>query len=138
MNCININQLFPSENGTNKNGKLDIESLFKGLPLNNVKKNNFNSSKLLDGINDRRVKKLKFYIKCLNNCTKQIEKMDNEGYTDTVFTIPDYVSEISAYNSNECLDYIIDNLTLQKIDVLKINNISLFITWTDIELKFNQ
>ena len=35
MNTININQLFPSENTTKKNGKLDIESLFKGLPLNN-------------------------------------------------------------------------------------------------------
>ena len=137
MNTININQLFPSENTTKKNGKLDIESLFKGLPLNNIKKNNFSSAQLLEGINDRRVKKLKYFIKCLNNCTKQIEKMDKEGYTDTVFTVPDYVTEISSYNSNECLDYIIDNLTLQKLDILKISNISIFITWSDIELKFN-
>ena len=136
MNTININQLFPSEDSTKKNGKLDIESLFKGLPLNNIK-NNFSSAQLLEGINDRRVKKLKYFIKCLNNCTKQIEKMDKEGYTDTVFTVPDYVPEISSYNSNECLDYIIDNLTLQKLDILKISNISIFITWSDIELKFN-
>lgn len=137
MNTININQLFPSENTTKKNGKLDIESLFKGLPLNNIKKNNFSSAQLLEGINDRRVKKLKYFIKCLNSCTKQIEKMDKEGYTDTVFTVPDYVTEIPSYNSNECLDYIIDNLTLQKLDILKISNISIFITWSDIELKFN-
>lgn len=137
MNTININQLFPSEDSTKKNGKLDIESLFKGLPLNNIKKNNFSSAQLLEGINDRRVKKLKYFIKCLNNCTKQIEKMDKEGYTDTVFTVPDYITEISSYNSNECLDYIIDNLTLQKLDILKISNISIFITWSDIELKFN-
>ena len=51
---ISVDNLFPEgkhKSGNNK--KLDIDTLFKGTPLNDEPEINFSSDKLLDKINSR-------------------------------------------------------------------------------------
>ena len=135
MNHITLNTLFPSGSQIQNNGLLNVNSLFKGLPLNNFEKEDFNSQSLINNITQRRKKKLQYMIDCYNKCCKHITNINNDNQYDTFFTVPEYIPEAIEYNSIECLEYISINLNQKLIDTYIINNTTVFITWNDLELK---
>jgi len=136
MNNITLNTLFPNSEEIQNKSNIDINSLFNGLSLNNYEKNNFNSKKLLENINERRKKKLKYMIDCYNKCCKQIINVNNDNEFDTFYSVPEYIPEAIDYNSKDCLDYISKNLNEKFIDTCIINKNTIFITWSNLELKF--
>lgn len=135
MNNITVDILFPDGTKNRGNGKLDIDSLFKGTPQLTNKKEDFTSSDLLSSIENNRKKKLKVMIEQYNLCCKTIKSTDSDGNDYTMFTVPQSVPECSTYSSVDALEYISENLRSKFIDTLIVNDTSLFITWKDLELK---
>ena len=136
---ITIDTLFPSGAKTRDTGKIDIDSLFKGTSLNyNNKKNDVDVNSLLDSITNQRKKKLKIFIEYYNKCCNQIRDANKEGCTDIVFTVPEILAESSSYSPVACIEYITKNLVENLIDVVKLNDCTIFITWIDLELKMEK
>ena len=135
MNNITIDILFPNGTRNRGNGKLDIESLFKGTAQLTSKKENFTSDDLLDSIENNRRKKLKAMIEQYNKCCKTIKLADIDGCDFITFTVPQAAHECSTYSSVDVLEYISENLRRKFIDTLIVDPTSIFITWKDLELK---
>lgn len=135
MNNITVDILFPDGTRNKGNGKLDIESLFKGTAQLTNKKESFTSDDLLDSIENNRRKKLKVMIEQYNKCCKTIKAADTNGDDYTTFTVPQSAPECSTYSSVDVLEYISENLRDKFIDTLIVNPTSIFITWKDLELK---
>ena len=134
---ISIDKLFPQ--GTNKSGsqgkKLDIDTLFKGTPLNNEPDISFSSDILLDKIKKRRKNKLKKFNEMLRYCYQRIEETNDNNDTDLIFTVIENIPDCKEYDPKECLEYISFKLRTQDLDTKILSNTSIFITWKYIELK---
>lgn len=134
---ISVDKLFPE--GKNKSGtqgkKLDIDTLFKGTPLNNEPDISFNSNILLDKIKQRRKIKLKKFNEMLRYCYQRIEETDNNNDTDLVFSVIENMTDCKEYDPIECLEFISLKLRTQDLDTKILSNTSIFITWKYIELK---
>ena len=133
---ISVDNLFPEgkhKSGNNK--KLDIDTLFKGTPLNDEPEINFSSDKLLDKIKKRRKNKLKKFNEMLRYCYQRIEETDSNNDTDLVFSVIDTMPDCKEYEPRECLEYISLKLRTQDLDTKIISNTCIFITWKYLELK---
>lgn len=134
---ISIDKLFPD--GNNKSGirgkKLDIDTLFKGTPLNNEPDINFNSDTLLEKVIKRRQNKLKKFNEMLRYCYQRIEETDNNNDTDLVFAVIENMPDCKEYDPRECLEYISIKLRTQDLDTKILSDTSIFITWKYLELK---
>lgn len=134
---ISVDSLFP--NGTHKSGtsgkKLDIDTLFKGTPLNHEPDISFNSDILVDKIQKRRKNKLNKFNEMLRHCYQRIEETDNNNDTDLVYTVLETIPDCKEYDSYECLEYISIKLRTQDFDTKIISNVAIFITWKYLELK---
>jgi hypothetical protein len=137
MAKLRVDDLFPSNrNKSGSRGKrLDIETLFINTPLNDDPDLSFNSSVLLQRIEERRKKKLWYYMNMLRYCYDRIDQADDDQMTDILFSVIEHVPDCRRYSSIECLEYISDKLREQKFDTFIINDTTMFITWKEIELK---
>lgn len=135
---INVDNLFPSDDNISgtRGRKLDIDTIFSCVMLNDEPNITFTTDVLLNKIKKRREKKLLSYRNMLKYCYQRIESADDDYLTDIMFKIVDSVPECKEYNSNECLEYISDKLRSQNIDTIIIDNNTMFITWKYLELKY--
>ena len=134
---ISVDNLFPEgkkKSGIN-NKKLDIDTLFKGTPLNDEPEIDFSSDKLLDKIKKRRKNKLKKFNEMLRYCYQRIEETDNNNDTDLVFSVIENIPDCKEYEPRECLEYISLKLRTQDLDTKILSNTTIFITWKYLELK---
>ena len=134
---ISVDNLFPEgkHKSGNNNKKLDIDTLFKGTPLNDEPEIDFSSDKLLDKIKKRRKNKLKKFNEMLRYCYQRIEETDNNNDTDLVFSVIENIPDCKEYEPRECLEYISLKLRTQYLDTKILSNTTIFITWKYLELK---
>ena len=132
---MSIESLMPSKIPYQySNGKLDVNSISSGKSLNNEPQKNFNSNDLLKNIYEKRKKLRDWLVNMYNLCCTKIKDADDVGLTDIIFELPDLIMENSQYRHSDAIDYIMKNLRQEQIDVLKINNKKLFISWKYLEL----
>lgn len=133
---MNIETLMPSNNHNyNRNkGKLDIDMISIGKSINIEPYKDFNSTKLLENINERRKRKRNWLVDMYNQCCVKIRDADEFGLTDVVFTLPEIIIEHSSYKHREAIEYVSKNLREQKLDTYIIDDRNLFITWKYLEL----
>ena len=137
---MNIETLMPSRNRNyNRNkGILDVNMISSGKSLNINPEKDFNSTKLLDSIYEKRKKKRDWLVEMYNLCCNKIKDADDSGLTDIIFNLPEIILENSSYRHREAIEYISKNLRTQKIDTLEINKKSLFVTWKYLELNLDE
>jgi len=133
---MNIENLMPSNNNNyNRNkGILTVDMISNGSKINVEPDRDFDSTKLLNSINDRRKKKRNWLVDMYNQCCAKIKDADDSGLTDIIFTLPEIIVENSSYKHIEAIEYVSKNLRDQKIDTYIIDNRSLFVTWKYLEL----
>lgn len=136
---ISVDTLFPSDMRSGTRGdRFDIDTLFANTPLNSDPDITFTSDVLLERINKRRIEKLKCYKNMLRYCHKRIAETDANNGTDIVFSVVDTVPECREYKPLECLEYISKKLRLDDFDTFILNDVTMFITWSNLELKKEQ
>ena len=137
---MNIETLMPSKNRNyNRNkGILDVNMISSGKSLNINPEKDFNSTKLLDSIYEKRKRKRDWLVEMYNLCCNKIKGADDSGLTDIIFNLPEIILENSSYRHKEAIEYISKSLRTQKIDTLEINNKSLFVTWKYLELNLDE
>lgn len=133
---MNIENLMPSNNNNyNRNkGILTVDMISNGSKINVEPDRDFDSTKLLNSINDRRKKKRNWLVDMYNQCCVKIKDADDAGLTDIIFTLPEIIVENSSYKHIEAIEYVSKNLRDQKIDTYIIDNRNLFVTWKYLEL----
>lgn len=133
---MNIENLMPSNNNNyNRNkGILTVDMISNGSKINVEPDRDFDSTKLLNSINDRRKKKRNWLVDMYNQCCAKIKDADDAGLTDIIFTLPEIIVENSSYKHIEAIEYVSKNLRDQKIDTYIIDNRNLFVTWKYLEL----
>lgn len=133
---MNIENLMPSNNKNyNRNkGVLSVDMISNGSKINVEPDRDFDSTKLLININERRKKKRNWLVDMYNKCCTQIKEADELGLTDIIFTVPEIIIENSSYKHIEAIEYISKNLREQKLDTYIIDNRNLFVTWKYIEI----
>jgi len=132
---MNIESLMPSKYPNEySNGRLDVNSIAPPKLLNGEPQKNFNSNELLKNIYEKRKKMRDWLVNTYNLCCGKIKDADDVGLTDIIFELPDIIMENSQYRHSDAIDYIIKNLRQEQIDVLKINNKKIFISWKYLEL----
>ena len=133
---MNIENLMPSNNHVyNRNkGVLTVDMISRGAKINVEPDRDFDSSKLLNNINDRRRKKRNWLVNMYNQCCAKIKDADDSGLTDIIFTLPEIIIENSSYKHKEAIEYISKNLREQKLDTYIIDKRNLFVTWKYLEL----
>ena len=133
---ISVDTLFPTGTASGINGKkLDINTLFNNTPLNAEPDILFDANILVSRIQKRRKIKLNCYMKMLKYCHMRIIEADEFQDTDIIFTTIDIMPTCKEYIPRECIEYISRKLREDSFDTFIISDTSLFITWTDIELK---
>jgi hypothetical protein len=105
-----------------------------GSKINVEPDRDFDSTKLLNNIYERRQKKRNWLVDMYNQCCAKIKDSDDLGLTDIIFTLPEIIVENSSYKHIEALEYISKNLRDQKLDTYIIDYRNLFITWKYLEL----
>ena len=129
MNSININTIFQTTNSGSNDDPISISTMTKNNSNNN---NNFDH-KLLSKVHKKKKKnKIKEYDKIFNQCLEQIQKANETFNIDTFFILPDKVSDFKEYDKNECIEYIIKKIRDNNIDILKVSDDVLFITWINL------
>lgn len=132
---MNIESLMPSKYPNEyTNGKLDVNTISSKKLVDGEPEKNFNSNDLLKNIYEKRKKLRDWLVNMYNLCSKKIKDADDVGLTDIVFELPDLIMENSQYKHLDAINYIMKNLREEQIDVLKINNKKLFISWKYLEL----
>ena len=132
---MNIESLMPSKCPNEySNGKLDVNSISSKKNSNGEPEKDFNSNDLLKNIYEKRKKLRDWLVNMYNICCRKIKDADDIGLTDIVFELPDIIIENSQYKHSDAINYIINNLRNEQIDVLKINNKKIFISWKYLEL----
>ena len=94
--------------------------------------NGFIGSNLYLYLKKKKKNKIKEYDKIFNQCLEQIQKANETFNLDTFFIIPDKISEFKEYDKNECAEHIIKKIRENNIDILKVSEDVLFITWIDL------
>ena len=128
MKNININTIFQTSNSGSKNDPISISTLTK----NNPNKNIFNHKSLSKVHKNKKKNKIKEYDKIFNQCLEQIQKANETFNLDTFFIIPDKISDFKEYNKNDCIEHIIKKIRKNNIDILKVSDDVLFITWINL------
>jgi hypothetical protein len=133
---MNIENLMPSNNHNYNHNKgiLSVDMISNGSKINVEPDRDFDSTKLLNNIYERRQKKRNWLVDMYNQCCAKIKDSDDLGLTDIIFTLPEIIVENSSYKHIEALEYISKNLRDQKLDTYIIDYRNLFITWKYLEL----
>ena len=69
----------------------------------------------------------------MDSCLRKIKHQNSLKKTDLIFTISDKIQGIPEYDSIKCLSFIEKTLKTMFMDTLIIDNVSIFISWKNIE-----
>ena len=141
MDKINIDTLFPTVTGERRQhtgGKIDINTMFKNAPQLITKKEEFESTDLLQSIENNRKKRLKVIIDYYNLCCKMIKDTDANGQNKMTFSIAKKKLDVPGYSPVEVLEYIVKNLRAKFIDALIISQTSIFVSWKNLEINMEE
>ena len=139
MDKLNINTLFsPNEQIRNKDMKspISIKTLFNNKKTSN--KNEFTIDQLIKTQVERKREIKKTYINVYNICLNKIIEANKLYKYDIFFEIPTALYGNKIYNGLDCLEYIIRKLRNNYMDVLKISEKLLFITWINVKENKNK
>ena len=134
MDKISIKTLVPNTKIGNLNSNiLDINSL---QTINNSYEDsikNFNADYLIKTNKEKRENLLKVYNKYYAICIEKIKLFHNSGKFDLIYDIPDIIPTVINYIPKYCMDFIELKLKENYMDIYRINNKTIFITWKYIE-----
>ena len=143
-NKLSLNQIFNTNSFQNNNikqyksNKFSLNTLFNKTINNDIshKDNNddFDSKILIEEINRKRLECRNNNLFFYNKCCKEIIDTNKLNKRDLIFKLPEYLPNYNKYDHELCIKYIEKKLIEQFIDVYRINNKTLFITWNYIEL----
>jgi len=135
---MNIETLMPSNNHkrnyNNNKGVLDVNMISSGKSINIEPHKDFDSTNLLNSIQEKRKKKRIWLVEMYNLCCNKIRDADDSGLTDIIFSLPEIILENSSYKHKEAIEYVSNNLREQHIDTCIVDHKTLFVTWKYIEL----
>jgi hypothetical protein len=134
MNSININNLFNinEDNKSYNTDPISVQSLYNNL---NKKKKKFDIKKLIEHHDNIKKNIKKVYKEIYNKCLHKIEESNSLSKYDIFFEIPTIIYGNKYYNIDDCVNYIINNIRNNHIDVLRVTHNTLFITWYNIHEK---
>ena len=137
MDKLNINTLFSPREVLKKkaNSPISIKTMFNNK---NINKNKFTVDQLIKTQNDRKKEIKKTYINVYNICLNKIIEANKIYKSDIFFEVPNTLYGNKIYNKNECLTYIIKKLRNNFMDVLKISDNLIFITWINVKQNKNE
>ena len=84
---------------------------------------------IIDNKKKRESKKLEIFTHILENCCKVIKKCDEIRVTHCVFEVPEYVFGYPLYNLNDCIVFLLQELTKGGFKVQYIFPHTLIISW---------
>jgi hypothetical protein len=84
---------------------------------------------IIDNKKKRESKKLEMFSHILENCCKVIKKCDEIRVTHCVFEVPEYIFGYPLYNLNDCIVYLLQELTKGGFKVQYIFPNTLIISW---------
>jgi hypothetical protein len=83
--------------------------------------------------NNKKREILQKYQYYLAKCYEQIDILDDEGYIDTIFNIPELLDSFRFWSQDDCLSFIKKKLKKDYFDVRQIDSGSLYISWQYLE-----
>ena len=111
MNGININNLFlDGSNKIKRNDPLTVHSLFNKNTTQNNNDNSFITTKLINERKKRKYQALLEYRRIMKSCISDIDRVNDIGYVNMIFTIPMAIINNVDYNSHECAEYVFHKL----------------------------
>lgn len=126
LDKLSIDNLFQTRSS---NGVLSVDTLF---PSNKKihDHDKFNFDKIVD-LQERKEKQKrksnKYVLKC---CLSEISKNAKYQRMDITYYVPKVLPNYDLYNPYECVEFLIKKLTKKhKMEVYKIGDLSLFISW---------
>ena len=140
MDKLNINTLFsPNEVIKKKkvNSPISIKTMF-GSKNTSKNKNKFTVDQLIKTQNDRKKEIKKTYFNVYNICLNKIIEANKLYKSDIFFEVPNTLYGNKIYNKDECLTYIVRKLRNNFMDVLKISDNLIFITWVNVKQNKNE
>jgi len=142
MDNINIAALFSHNDGSKVyiggGGKLDTNTLFSGISITGENECSFDSKTLLV-INQNKQRNLtKWYNNMYIKCCEKIKASNAQSLTDIICEIPKFVPECPEFSSKDCLKFIKTKLHEQLIKTHIISDCAIFVTWHDLEQKYNE
>lgn len=69
------------------------------------------------------------YKKQLSICLKKVEEADRIGYSECVFTAPEFMLDTPSYKLEKCMEYIYVKLIDRRFGVEKFKKNNLHVTW---------
>ena len=137
MDKINISNLFPNKQNNDDNySELNVSNLFNIIEKK-PKKTNFDLERLSNLREERKKKILVQYEKIFNLCLNKINIANNLNKLEIVYDVPEAIYGSFEYKSIDCLLYISEKLKKMGIDIIILNEISLYVSWQDIGKKSN-
>ena len=134
MDKLSIKTLVPNTRiGNLKSNIFDIDSLLSINTSYEDSIKNFNAEYLIKTNKEKREKLLKIYNKYYAHCIEKIKLFHNSGKFDLIYDIPDKMPNDVNYIPKYCMDFIELKLKENYMDIYRINNKTIFITWKYIE-----
>lgn len=84
----------------------------------------------------KNINKLKLYNKLIRNCHNRIKSNAKNNYQSCMYSIPPYTFGFPLYDSNELINFIMNSLKKDGLNVININN-TLYISWNNNNNKQN-
>jgi hypothetical protein len=84
---------------------------------------------IIDNKKKRESRKLEIFTHILENCCKVIKKCDEIRVTHCVFEVPEYVFGYPLYNLNDCIVFLLQELTKGGFKVQYLFPHTLIISW---------
>ncbi len=147
MNLSNLNTAMLFKNNTNSSKPIPASSVketeanfTKKITVDTLfKKSNsydFDSRVLLNTIYERKKKLNECYTAIFKKCCEQIKAADKLLLTHIEYVIPVW-SEYHNYSCKDCIEFIKNKLTEQKLNVFVMSKTKLCISWDDLEKKID-
>jgi len=137
MSNFNISNIFDIQNQDDK--PVDVYTLFN---YNNnpskekivlPKKESIDKAKLRI-TKENKINKVKLhYCKLYNELIVKINKEDDKGKNFLIYKVPPFMLSCFEYNYKDCTEYIKVNLEASSMDVLLLDNYTMFVSWKNIE-----
>jgi len=92
-------------------------------------------------INRKKSKRLKIihkYLEIYEQCIAKIRAISAMGKTDMFFTFPVFIFGFIEYNNDDCCNFLMARLKKLYMDISRINENTLFISWYYIEVNKNR
>lgn len=104
------------------------------MDLNNLFSDNEFVNELIKKKNMKRYKIMSKYLEQSERCLERVKLVNIAGRTDCTFTIPKFIFGFPEYDCIHCCNFIIDRLRKLYMDVTKVEDNVIFISWYYIEV----